>query len=148
MVAEKRVWIEYIGNQCYALAGMHLISRLTSNWIWATFEPQNMLTNPKRCVALGCKDAFGSEPANTPSNQPGATTQISQRLRDLMVAAKLNPVWQNYRLDGVQTDFVDQSGKAILSGKFDYRGGERRRPAQSIVVHYVSRGVFDFGKRQ
>ena len=42
-----------INGNCFALAGMHLISKLLDKWIWATFEPQNNTTNPNRCVVLG-----------------------------------------------------------------------------------------------
>jgi hypothetical protein len=55
------------------LAGLHLISKLLNEWIWATFEPQNAATNPFRCKVLGCIDRFGSIPAMT----VGATTKLS-----------------------------------------------------------------------
>jgi len=37
------VHVETINNVCYALGGVHLISKLIDKWIWATFEPQNSL---------------------------------------------------------------------------------------------------------
>ena len=94
---------------------MHLISKLIDKWIWATFEPQNSLTNP---TAARCWDAtipFGSRPAK--SN--GATTQLTRQLEELMDAAKLAPEWKNYRLDGVQTDFFKPKllGNSIIEGE-------------------------------
>jgi hypothetical protein len=60
----KGVHVEKIGGVCYAMAGMHIASKLAPNWIWATFEPQNMQTNPNRCITFGaCNDPWGSVPA-------------------------------------------------------------------------------------
>ncbi|MGA2739587.1 MAG: hypothetical protein ABSG65_19375 [Bryobacteraceae bacterium] len=140
-IKQNKIWIEYIGTQCYALAGMHLISKLTPNWIWATFEAQNLPTNPQRCVVLGCNDPFGSDPAKTPPNQPSATTKITEVLKGLMVSAKLNTVWQNYRMDGVQTDFVDSSGNPILLGNSIIEGENANVPLNSsscITCHHAS----------
>jgi len=135
------VWTETYGNQCYALAGMHVISKLLPNWIWATFEPQNTGTNPSRCVVLGCDDPFGSNPAQTPPNTPGATTQMTPALQAMMTAANLDPVWQNYRLDGVQVLFTDGSGKATLLGNSVIEGENAGVPLDSsscITCHHVS----------
>jgi hypothetical protein len=95
------VHIETIHGNCFAMTGMHVMSKLIDKWIWATFEPQNSITNPNRCKDLGCYDPFGSKPAK--SN--GRDTQLSRKLEQLMDAANLAPEWKNYRLDGVQTDY-------------------------------------------
>ena len=125
------VHIEKIGNECLALAGMHLISKLTTNWIWATFEAQNSFTNPERCQALGCNDSFGSVPAT--SN--GANTDLSAALSTLMTQAKLADEWKNYRLDGVQTDFVNSDGSPNLLGNSVIEGENAGVPlAQSSCI--------------
>jgi len=111
---QGNVWTETYGGNCYALAGMHVISKLLPNWIWATFEPQNTTTNPNRCVVLGCYDPFGSSPAQTPPNSPGSTTQITSSLQSMMTSANLNSVWQNYRLDGVQVNFTEGGNPTLL----------------------------------
>ena len=36
------VYTETIVATCYALAGIHISSKLLPNWLWATFEPQSM----------------------------------------------------------------------------------------------------------
>lgn len=95
---------------CYALGGIHLISKLIDNWIWATFEPQNATTNPQRCVVLGCKDPYGSNPPTS----KGARTQLTAALANLMKQANLAPEWLNYRLDGVQTDFGTKPKPTLL----------------------------------
>ncbi len=135
------VWTETYGSNCYALAGMHVISKLLPNWIWATFEPQNQATNPNRCVVLGCNDPFGSNPAQTPANAPGTTTQITPALQSMMTAANLDPLWQNYRLDGVQVTFTDDSGNATRLGNSVIEGenaGVPLKESSCITCHHVS----------
>ena len=132
--------VETINGHCFGLAAMHLISKLKQNWIWATFELQNPTTNPKRCVALGCKDPFGSIPANT-NGGPGGNTQLTRRLAKLMTAANLAPEWRNYRLDGVQVSFVDRKGQPTLLGNSIIEGenvGIPLNQASCISCHAVS----------
>jgi hypothetical protein len=106
----QSVHVETINGNCFALAGIAIMSKLLDNWIWATFEPQNLITNPNRCSVLGCTDTFGSTPART----RGANTQLTPRLSSLMEAANLSPEWKNYRLDGVQTRFTDGKNPTLL----------------------------------
>ena len=96
------IHVEVINGQCYGLAGVAFMSKLIDQWIWATFEPQQPITNPNRCQVLGCTDPFGQRPAIT----HGADTQLTAKLARQMDAAGLASVWKNYRLDGVQTDFL------------------------------------------
>jgi hypothetical protein len=132
----QSVHIEMINGNCFALAGMHLISKLLNNWIWATFEPQNLTTNPNRCKVLGCTDHFGSEPSQT----NGANTKLTRRLSKLMDAANLAPEWKNYRLDGVQIFFTEDCkptllGNSIIEGE---NAGVPLREASCISCHAVS----------
>ena len=127
------IHIETIDGNYFALAGMHLISKLLDQWIWATFEPQNMTTNPNRCKVLGCTDVFGSRPAAT----RGANTQLTNQLASLMYAANLAPEWFNYRLDGVQTGFYNPEllGNSIIEGE---NAGVPLTQASCITCHDVS----------
>jgi len=111
----ETVHVETINGNCFALAGMHLISKLLDKWIWATFEPQNAITNPNRCKVLGCYDAFGSKPASS----KGGNTQLTPSLQQLMDTANLVPERGNYRLDAVQTDFFSPKllGNSIIEGE-------------------------------
>ncbi len=134
------IHVEQIGDTCYALAGMHLLSKLKKNWIWATFEAQNIDTNPNRCVVLGCKDPWGSNPART-SGGPSGNTQLTARLTKLMQDANLAPEWFNYRLDGVQTRYVNENGKPTLLGNSIIEGENAGVPlgqASCISCHAVS----------
>ena len=134
------VWTETIGNTCYALAGVHVISKLLPNWIWATFEPQNSTSNPNRCYVLGCNDPFGSSPAQTPPNTPGATSQITSALQSMMTASNLNTVFQNYRLDGVQVVFTDGGNPTLLGNSIIEcaNAGVPLKQASCITCHFGS----------
>ncbi len=118
------VHVETVDNVCYALGGIHLISKLIDKWIWATFEPQNTTTNPQRCRVLGCTDPWGATPAKT----SGADTQLTKALSDLMTQANLASEWRNYRLDGVQTDFLDAAGKPTRLGNSIIEGDNAGNP--------------------
>ncbi|MCI0737216.1 MAG: hypothetical protein L0Y50_13260 [Beijerinckiaceae bacterium] len=129
----RSVHVETIHGNCFALAGMHLISKLLDKWIWATFEPQNSITNPNRCKVLGCKDHFGSNPALT----HGAATALTPKLAALMDAANLAPEWYNYRLDGVQIGFFQPKllGSSIIEAE---NAGVPLTQASCISCHAVS----------
>jgi hypothetical protein len=105
------VHLETIDGVCYAMVGMHISSKLLKNWLWATFEPQSMLTNPLRCVTFGpCNDPWGSSPATSSGGASGFTQQ-TPALQSVMKQANLSPEFMNYRLDGVQLDFTAPNGK-------------------------------------
>jgi len=133
------VHVETINNVCYALGGIHLISKLIDKWVWATFEPQNQTTNPQRCVALGCNDSWGSVPAQS----SGAATQLSPQASQLMSDAGLTPEWQNYRLDGVQVDFLNANGQPSVLGNSIIEGDNAGNPtlmksSSCITCHNLS----------
>jgi hypothetical protein len=119
------VHVEDIGGTCYALAGIHVISKLIDKWVWATFEPQNSVTNPRRCQVLGCTDNWGS----TPTTSSGANTDLTLALAALMKEANLTPEWSNYRLDGVQIDFVDSKNNPTLLGNSIIEGENAGDPS-------------------
>jgi hypothetical protein len=129
----QSVHVETINGNCFALAGMHLTSKLLDKWLWATFEPQNLNTNPNRCLVLGCTDTFGSIPATT----HGANTQLTPKLAAMMTAANLAPEWYNYRLDGVQTDYLTPKllGNSIIEGE---NVGTPLTQSSCISCHAVS----------
>jgi hypothetical protein len=94
---------------------VHISSKLAPNWLWATFEPQSKVTNPNRCnpkLYSNCNDPWGSNPATS----TGTATAPTPALAQLMTAAGLPKVFQNYRLVGTQTTFVTSSNQPILLG--------------------------------
>jgi hypothetical protein len=134
------VHVETIDGACYAMAGMHLISKIAPNWIWATFEPQSLETNPNRCITFGqCNDPWGSVPP-TSSGGAGGFTQMTPALQALMKSANLAPEFLNYRLDGVQTQFGTAAnptllGNSIIEGE---NVGMTTGTASCITCHSVS----------
>lgn len=99
------------------LVAMHITTKDLPNWYWATFEH---VDNPGRCDFIGCTDSFGANPPFTPPRSELKRTYPAETLTPallaLMKAANLNPVFQNYRLKGSQTDFTDSRGEPTLVG--------------------------------
>lgn len=135
------VHVEMIDGTCYAMAGMHISSKLLKNWLWATFEPQSMQTNPLRCITFGsCSDSWGSNPATSGGGATGFT-QLTPALQTLMTQANLAPEFLNYRLDGVQTDFTTASGQPTYLGNSIIEGenvGMTNNTASCITCHSES----------
>jgi hypothetical protein len=134
------VHVETIGGKCYAMAGIHIASKLAPDWIWATFEPQSMKTNPNRCITFGaCNDSWGSVPPASSGGASGFTAQ-SPALKALMASAHLAPEFSNYRMDGAQTQFGTAAqptllGNSIIEGE---NVGMTAGTASCITCHSVS----------
>jgi hypothetical protein len=96
-------WNTDASGKLFGLIALHIISKDIPNWVWATFEH---VDNPNRCRVLGCQDTFGLS----------ADGKVSPQLVALFKAAGLGSEWQNYRLDGVQTEFTDSTGIPTLLG--------------------------------
>jgi hypothetical protein len=130
--------VESVGGTCYAMAGIHIESKLVKNWVWATFEPQSMLTNPGRCKTFGnCVDPWGS----VPPTSSGGTTQLSAAATALMKQAGLAPQFANYRLVGVQIDFFNPDKSPSLLGNSVIEGenvGLKAGQSSCIICHSFS----------
>jgi hypothetical protein len=130
------VYVETIDNACYALVGIHISSKLLPNWLWATFEPQNSVTNPNRCnpdLYNACNDPWGSDPAMS----KGAATAPTAALADLMKRAGLAKELLNYRLVAAQTEFTDASGNAVQLGNSftEFNAGVEPHQASCMTCH-------------
>lgn len=141
------LYTETINGACYALAAIHITSKVMPNWLWATFEPNSSVTNPNRCdpkLYGACLDVWG-----TTSGQPygkGQTAQQSSELRQAMAEARLNPAFNNYFLTGVQTQFVDDHGNPILLGNSFIEFNQGVPPGKSSCITCHQYASFD-GKR-
>lgn len=106
-----------VDHKQYALVSMHVISKATPNWTWATFEHR---LNPGRCDVMACRDAFGAQMAVTPPKAPPGSVYPNcaktPALTALFVKAKLDSAFTNYCLKGSQTDFADDTGLAARLG--------------------------------
>jgi hypothetical protein len=130
---------EVIDGGCYVLVGMHISSKLLPNWLWATFEAQNTITNPQRCSLKlfgPCNDPFGSKPARS----TGQSTEMTPALTALMKQAGLAPEFLNYRLDAGQALYGSTThptllGNSIIEGE---AVGLTRGKASCITCHSTS----------
>ena len=142
--APSGVYTELIKDQngqekCYALVGIHISSKLLKNWLWATFEPQNSITNPNRCnpkLYNSCNDPWGSNPAVS----SGTDTAQTDDLKALMAAANLPAALSNYRLVAAQTAFADSNSTAIQLGNsfVEFNAGVDVHHASCITCHYYA----------
>jgi hypothetical protein len=109
------LYVENVSGECYALVGIHISSKLLPNWLWATFEPQNTMTNPNRCnpdLYNSCNDPWGSNPATS----TGANTGLTPALASLMTSANLPKALQNYRLVAAQSSYVAANNAPVQLG--------------------------------
>ncbi len=136
------VYVETINGKCYALAGIHISSKLLKDWLWATFEPQSATTNPNRCnpnLYTDCRDAWGSSPAVS----TGQTTTLTANVSTLLKQAGVAPELYNYRLVGVQAG-TGEPGEYItpvhLGNSFaEFNAGVPAKHASCITCHSYAR---------
>jgi hypothetical protein len=133
----NHLYTETINGACYALVGIHITSKSMIRWLWATFEPNSLITNPNRCDPTlygACLDSWG-----TTSSQPygkGQTAQESPVLDQAMAAAHLNPAFNNYFLTGVQTEFVSGGKPTVLGNSFvEFNQGVAPGKSSCITCH-------------
>lgn len=133
-----QIYMEVIDGKCYALAGIHISSKLYPNWLWASFEPQYAITNPNRCnpeLYNACTDPWGSNPATS----KGSSTQPTPALAALFTAAgpALDPAFQNYRLTGTQTQFDQPTdSQGVLGSSFvEFNANVPAQQASCITCH-------------
>lgn len=132
------IYTEVINGICYALTGVHISSKLYPNWLWATFEPQFTATNPNRCkpdLYNSCSDPWGSHPAES----TGQPTQITPALAALMDQARLAPAFRNYRLVGVQNNFVDSNTTPLGNSFVEFNAEVPAQQASCITCHSYAR---------
>ena len=135
---DPNLYTQMYNGVCYALVGLHISSKVLPDWVWATFEPASAITNPNRCdpnLYNACFDPWGTT-ASTPYGK-GQTVPQSQQLQQLMASSGINPVFKNYYLTGVQTQFVDGSGKPVPLGSsfVEFNAGVLPGQASCITCH-------------
>ncbi|WP_206207931.1 mannan-binding lectin [Ahniella affigens] len=133
-----QIYLEEIEGVCYAMASVHISSKLYPNWLWATFEPQYAITNPNRCnLALynACYDPWGSDPAESDGRNTNTTPALQALFTDAGTA--LDPAFQNYRLTGTQTEFNQpETSNAMLGNSFtEFNAQVKPQEASCITCH-------------
>jgi len=132
------LYTETINGTCFALVGLHISSKVLPDWLWATFEPASVVTNPNRCdpkLYDACFDPWGTT-SKTPYGK-GKTVPQSASLKQLMASANLPKAFSNYYLTGAQTQFVDAKGAAIPLGSsfVEFNAGVPPGQASCITCH-------------
>jgi len=143
----NHLYTETINGTCYALAAIHITSKVMPKWIWATFEPNSNITNPNRCdpkLYGACFDPWGT--MSSAPYKKGETVQQSPELHQAMADAHLNPAFNNYFLTGVQTQFVNDYGKPIQLGNSFIEFNQGVAPGKSSCITCHQYAHFD-GKR-
>lgn len=133
----SEIYTETFDGVCYAMAGMHISSKVFPNWLWATFEPQLEATNPNRCdpeVYSECSDPWGSNPATS----TGQNTEITPQLETLMDNANLAAAFKNYRLVGAQNDFVDSNTTPLGNSFVEFNAQVPAQQASCITCHFYA----------
>jgi hypothetical protein len=141
---DPNLYTQMYQGVCYALVGLHISSKALPDWLWATFEPASAITNPNRCdpnLYSTCFDPWGT--TSTVPYGKGQTVPQSQQLQQLMSAAGLNPVLKNYYLTGVQTQFVDGSGKPVPLGSSFVEFNASVPPGQASCITCHKYAYFD-----
>jgi hypothetical protein len=133
-----KIYMEMIDGTCYALAGIHISSKLYPNWLWATFEPQYPITNPNRCnpkLYNSCTDTWGSNPATSKGADTRPTAALARLFKDAGIA--LDPSFQNYRLTGTQTVYEQPTTSAgVLGSSFvEFNADVPAQQASCITCH-------------
>jgi hypothetical protein len=142
------LYTETINGTCYALVGIHIASKVLPNWLWATFEPASLVTNPNRCDP----DLYGEcfDPWGTTSKVPygkGRKVPQSPQLAQLMTDSNLDPAFRNYYLTGVQSQFVDAQGTPVQLGNSFIEFNTGLSPGQSSCITCHKYAYFN-GKQQ
>jgi hypothetical protein len=131
----NKLYTENINGTCYAMVGVHIISKVLPNWVWATFEPASSITNPNRCdpaLYNACYDPWG-----TTSQKPygrGQTVSQSPALANAMASANLNKAFNNYFLTKVQTRFSDNLGNPTQLGNSFVEFNASVAPGQASCI--------------
>ncbi|MDR3416921.1 MAG: hypothetical protein P4L83_12110 [Nevskia sp.] len=119
-------------RRLYGLTALHIATKDLPDWFWGTFEH---VDNPSALHAewrLPSRDRFSCV---------GQAADCSQAPRGIGLEGT---VWQNYRLRGTMTGFVDAQGKPTLLANAQLEAGVVQSTSSCITCHArASIGVVD-----
>ena len=125
VLVERTDGTTYQAQESRGLIAFGIVTKDLPFWFWATFEH---VDNPGRCGVTGCFDEFGvTQPFTAPVRDPYhvyPAEPLSAPLRSLFAAANIDPVFQNYRLKGVQIAFTDSYGRPTILGNSQQEAGQ------------------------
>jgi hypothetical protein len=125
----------------YGLVALHITSKETPNWVWATFEhvrpPQGDRHNPNQCSFLPCKDTFGAIPPTGLNRDPSPELIKLFAHSNWKDKEKWIKIWRNYRLVGSQVSFME----GITAIKLGNSVIEERQSSTSSCITCHSRAT-------
>lgn len=118
-------------TRLYGLTALHIVSKALPQWFWATFEHVDNPTLPGADGwQLPSRDHFACGPAGAASAGVGANANDCNRApRSIGLEGT---VWQNYRLRGTLTSFVDTAGRPNLLANSELEAG--MQPTSSCIT--------------
>lgn len=143
--------VTFSGGVMYGLVGLHIMTKDTPNWVWATWEHED---NPNRCDYMGCHDDFGVNPSDIapnpqPSPYPGSpypAGTLTPALAQLMQS--IGSEWRHYRLKGAQVDFNDPTGQPLILGnsvtEFGFVQTSSCTTCHSLATYNPTLGALNF----
>lgn len=96
--SKKNTWL---------LVAFHIVSKETPNWVWATFEHKD---NPCYSKYLKAQDSFGLD------KKGNVSPSLQEMFKQYSGTKPVPSWWSNYRLDGAQVNFTDETGRPIILG--------------------------------
>jgi len=111
-------------RRLYGLTALHIATKDLPNWFWATFEHVDNGDTP------------GSAPWLLKSHDSFACGKLSDDCNRAPSDIGLEgTVWQNYRLRGVMTDFVDARGKPTRLANSQLESNVEQTSASCMTCH-------------
>jgi hypothetical protein len=102
-------------ERLYGLTALHIVSKALPQWFWATFEHVDNPTLP------------GNDGWQLPSSDRFACAGVSDNCNRAPRGIGLEgTVWQNYRLRGTLTRFVDDANRPLLLANSELEAGMQR----------------------
>ena len=112
-------------ERLYGLTALHVVTKDLPTWFWATFEH---IDNPQ----LPGSDGWQAPSRDTFACGP-KSTECERAPRGIGLEGT---VWQNYRLRGTLTSFVDSSGRPLLLANSELEAGMQT----TASVYWASSG--------
>lgn len=118
-------------ERLYGLTALHIVSKALPQWFWATFEHVDNPTLPGADGwQLPSRDRFAcAGAAASHRRQPPESDDCNRAPRGIGLE---DTVWQNYRLRGTLTRFVDDTSRPLLLANSELEAG--MQPTSSCMT--------------
>ena len=130
-------------QRLYGLTALHIVSKALPQWFWATFEHVDNPTLPgSEGWQLPSRDRFACTTADASDDDAVVGDNAVARAASNAGASNRAPggiglegtVWQNYRLRGTLTRFVDDGNRPLLLANSELEAG-MQQTSSCITCH-------------